>query len=85
MKRPRRFKVVQLDYPFHFFLLARIQDADVRQKNVRTASHTHVKEHAHTFTTELDRKGRDGPDEEVEMSEREIRMTSKHRKRDLQP
>lgn len=88
MKRPRCFKVVQLDYPFHFFLLACIQDADIQQKKNYTASYTHVKEHTHTLTAELGQKGKrwgERVKEEAEMSEKEIRMTSKHRERDLQP
>lgn len=47
MKRPRRFKVLQLDYPFHFFLLVRIQDADIQQQQCTHSLNTHVKEHTY--------------------------------------
>lgn len=68
MKRPWHFKVLQLDYPFHFFLLVRIQDADIQQQNCTHSLNTHVKEHAYIHN----REGRDGVGERVE---KEVEMS----------
>lgn len=54
MKRPRRFKVLQLDYPFHSFLLVRIQDADIQQQKCTHSLNTHVKER--TYIHDRDRE-----------------------------
>ena len=42
MKQAARFKVVQLDYPFHFFLLVCNQGTDTNHHHHHQASQTHA-------------------------------------------
>lgn len=73
MKRPRRFKVLQLDYPFHFFLLVCIQDADCLIYT-SDGTHTYVYNRAGQKGERLGRKSVRKKNEKYE-----------HRKCDRQP